>query len=141
MRIYSPFPGADTTTLLLSGIELCAGVLCACLPTMLPIWNYLHHVRAQSSARTYKFTPASGPYTGPKASNMKALLRSGSGKHDASVKLQDGPFQRLREEGADARLPTPPPMAIRVTTNIETSRKMPLLEISDNTVEARQPGW
>ena len=73
---------------------------------------------------------------------MKTPLWSAA---DASVKLQDGPFQRLREEGEDAlddpKQPTRPAMAIRVTTNIEMSQKMPPLGTNVNTYEARQPGW
>lgn len=142
MRAHLRVLGDDTTTVILSGIENCAGVISACLPTMLPIWNFLRHGRAQTSAKSSVLIPVSGQYTGPKNSNMKTPLWNAA---DASVKPQDGPFQRLREEREDelddAKQPTRPAMAIRVTTNIEMSQKMPPLGTNINTYEARQPGW
>jgi hypothetical protein len=145
MRTHPLFPGDDTNTVILSGIENCAGILCACLPTMLPIWNYLHRGRTQSSARTYKFTPKSGRFPGPKALNMEASLWSDGGKHDPDVTSQDGPFQRLQDEGVaglnDPRPQGALPMAIRVTTDIETSRKMSYLESNNSTIGPRQPEW
>ena len=141
MRTHSLCAGDDTITVILCGIENCAGVLCACLPAMLPIWNYLRRGRAGSSARTYKFTPTSGPFPRPKALNMDASLWSDTGKHDTDVTLQDGPFRRLEDEGPDGlkdpRQHGPPPMAIRVTTDIETSRIL-YLESNDSTIRAGQ---
>ena len=145
MRPNPLFPGDDTTTVILAGVENCAGVLCACLPSILPIWNYLRRGRAQSSARIYKPTPTSGPFTRPKAINIEVSLWSQNGKHDADVTLHDAPFRQRQDEGADGpndpRQLNPPPMAIRVTTDIETCQKMSYLESNDNTIGARQPEW
>lgn len=92
---------------------------------MLPIWNYLRHGQTKSLANAFKLTPASGQHTEPKVSNVNAPLWTGCSKYDACVTPQDGPFQRLQEEGVDeqddSRQPTPPPMAIRVTTKIAMS--------------------
>lgn len=111
---------------------------------MLPVWNYLHRSAARLSAKRSKLTPASVQPTGPNGSNMKSPLWSGSGKRDASIKLQDGPFQRLQEEWAD-ELDDPqqplPPMVIRVTTNIETSQKMAHSDDNHGVFGARQAGW
>lgn len=76
---------------------------------------------------------------------MEASLWSESGKHDTDVTLQDGPFRRLQDEGADvlnnSQQHPPPPLAIRVTTDIETSQKMSHLENNNSAIAARQPQW
>lgn len=139
------FLGNDTTTVMLSGIENCAGVICACLPTMLPIWNSLHHGRAQSSTKGSKLTLALDRSVRPKVLNMKTPLCNGSSNYDASVKHESGSFQQLREEEADRPdnpdFAFPPPLKIQVTTNIETSQKASPFESRHETLKVRQPGW
>lgn len=109
---------------------------------MLPIWNYLHIGRPQ---RTQNFTPTLGSSTESKTLKKQASLWSKRGKHDANMTLQDGHFRRLQDEGAyelhNPQQNTPPPMAIRVTTNIETSRKMSCLESNNGTIGAELPDW
>ena len=140
------FTGDDVNTVILSGIENCAGVMSACLPTMLPIWNYLRHGKVQSPVKDSAISPMIGQYTGPKFSSMKRPLYSnGSGTHDVSADFDNGTFQRLMEERADElddlQRPIPPPKAITVTTNIETSQKTPSFGRDNNMLGARHAEW
>ena len=75
----------------------------------------------------------------------RPLYDNGSGKHDASANIKDSNFQRLAEERAnelgDLQWPVPPSKAITVTTNIETSQKMPSFGQANNMLGARHSEW
>ena len=140
------FSGDDVNTVILSGIENCAGILSACLLTMLPIWAYLRHGRAQSPVRDSANFPMFGRYTGPKFSSMKRpLYNNESGTHDVGANTKDGTFQRLEGEFADEldghQRQCPSPKAITVTTNIETSQKTLSFGRDNKMLGARQPEW
>lgn len=122
--------GDDVNTVILSAVENCAGVVSACLPTMLPIARFLRHGRARSASR---FNSAPQHQNAMKLSSLKKPLWTGS-DHREPDKLE-GSFSRLqppkdeRYSGSlipsSEELETPTPLhpnAITVTTKLEQTR-------------------
>ena len=149
LRVYADLCslGDDVNPAILSATEHSAGVISACLPTMLPIWNYLRHGRAQPPVEDTTLGPSSAKSSGPRISRMKVKFWPGRSKHDTVSSSPSGSFRRLKGEGAvgmgDLRRPIPPPKGITITTNIETSRRTSSNRADDITSGAgtRQPGW
>ena len=146
MNAHLESAGDDVNTVILSGIENCAGVTSACLPTMLPIWNYLRHGRARPSLKHSLFDQTSGRQGSAKSSSMKTTFWTGSGKHDAVASKHNGTFQRLSDDRTDElddlQPPVRPSRAITITTNIETFQNTPSMGRSiSSTVGARQREW
>lgn len=130
-NFYSEVSGDDVNTVLLSSVENCAGVVSACLPTMLPIARVLRHGRPQSISN---LDSVSTKRTGLRLSSLSKTLATEI--DNCEPDKREGSFARLQpssdEQFADAKAhsfddleASKPPHhknTITVTTELEQTR-------------------
>lgn len=123
---HSGILGDDVNTVILSSVENCAGVVSACLPTMLPIARVLRHgIRVPG---TSKSSPASTYRKGLKLTSLKTTLWSETGNCEPNQR--GASFARLQHPSDDQHLgdeletPTPHHQqnTITVTTELKQTR-------------------
>ena len=100
--IYS---GDDVNTVILSAVENCAGVISGCLPTLLPIWQFLRHGRSLKSKQQSTGNSTSKTFIENKLSTLKASFWPDN--HPREVELGNitnlgGSFKRLGEPGNES---------------------------------------
>ncbi|MCJ1263532.1 hypothetical protein MMC22_003402 [Lobaria immixta] len=116
----------DVNTVILSSVENCAGVVSACLPTMLPIARVFRHGIRVSG--TSKSSPASTYRKGLKLTSLKTTLWSETGNCEPNQR--GASFARLQHPSDDQHLgdeletPTPNHQQniITVTTELKQTR-------------------
>lgn len=128
---YSEVSGDDVDTVLLSSVENCAGVISACLPTMLPVARVLRHGRPQSISKS---DSVSTRRTGLRLSSLSKTLRTES--DNCEPDKREGSFARLQHssdeqfagalahsfDDLEASKPSHYQNAITVTTELEQTR-------------------
>jgi len=82
-------------TVILSAVENCAGVISACLPTMLPIGRFLRHGRFQGHQLQSIFGSSSKQPVSIKLSAFKKTLRFSDKERERRQGRPGGPFKKL----------------------------------------------
>ena len=104
-KLTTLYSGDDVNTVILSGVENCAGVISGCLPTLLPIWQFLRHGRSLKSKQQSTKNSTSKPFIENKISTLKASFWPDN--HPREVELGNntkpgGSFKRLGESGNES---------------------------------------
>ena len=99
-RINDISIGDDVNTVILSSVENCAGVVSGCIPTMLPIWQFLRYGKQRfKSTQQSTSHPPSHKHLGLKLSIIKKPLWSINGPHELERKNNSRSFKRLQNSG------------------------------------------
>lgn len=124
--------GDDANTFVLLAVENCAGVVCGCLPTLLPIWSILRHGRLPNSKQQTIHTVTSGKYTGGQPLRTRASRCSlfdsceeeKTGNDGTPDEVEKSPSESYRvkctEDHTDPEKPMPV-HEIRVTKHFQVS--------------------
>ena len=126
--------GDDVNTVILSSVENCAGVVCGCIPTLLPIWRSLRHGTSWKSMQQVSNNSTSKNRLGVKLSALKRSLWSASRPRKLERRNNSESLKRLHTSTLEEAYPGNPvhnsalqtdstphqePNCIRVTTDVE----------------------